>query len=156
MKLFLETAERFKRTIRSFLKKSVFEKGDANSVDVLHIITKNYYIKKHPFTKLTPSEGNFKKNEGSINQKFLHKRKKTQPKYRRCELVRTADLKRFFSKADKTNWCFMLFEIAENINGTITRYRAEDLTERYDEALLEKAKLTLKENERIMKALILK
>ena len=35
-------AERFNRTIRDLLKKIVFEQCDANWIDVLHTITKQY------------------------------------------------------------------------------------------------------------------
>ena len=35
-------AEKFNRTIRDLLKKTVFEKGDGNWIDVLPTITKQY------------------------------------------------------------------------------------------------------------------
>ena len=54
-------AERFNRTIRDLLKKIVFERGDANWVDVLPTITKQYNNKIHSSTKLTPKDGSFSK-----------------------------------------------------------------------------------------------
>ena len=46
-------AERFNRTIRDLLKRLAFEKGDANWIDVLPTITKQYN-RIHSSTKLTP------------------------------------------------------------------------------------------------------
>ena len=47
-------AERFDFTIRDLLKRPVFEKLDSNGIDVLPIITKQYNIRIHSLTKLTP------------------------------------------------------------------------------------------------------
>ena len=57
-------AERFNRTIRDLLKKVVFEHGDANWIDVLQSITKQYNNRVHSATKLTPIQASLKKNEG--------------------------------------------------------------------------------------------
>ena len=47
-------AERFNRTIRDLFKRPVFEKGDGNWIDVLFTITKQYNIRVHSSTRLTP------------------------------------------------------------------------------------------------------
>ena len=47
-------AERFNRTIRNLLKKIVFEQGDANWIDILPTITKQYNNRIHSSTKLSP------------------------------------------------------------------------------------------------------
>ena len=112
-------AERFNRTIRDFLKKPVFEKGDGNWIDVLQTITKQYNNKTHSSTKLTPTQASLKKNEGYVHKKLLDKRKKVKPKYKIGDLVRTADLKRNFSKGDTTNWSYKMYKITEIINDTI-------------------------------------
>ena len=44
-------AERFNRTIRDLLKKIVFEHGDANWIDALPTITKQYNNRVHSATK---------------------------------------------------------------------------------------------------------
>ena len=49
-------AERFNRTTRDLLKRPVFERGDANWIDVLPIITKQCNNRVHTSTKLTPSQ----------------------------------------------------------------------------------------------------
>ena len=57
---------------------------------------------------LTPIQASLKKNEGYVYKKLLEKRKKTKPKYEIGDLVRTADLKKTFSKSDTTNWSYKL------------------------------------------------
>ena len=69
-------AERFNRTIRDLLKKVVFEKRDANWIDVLPTITKQYNNGVHSPTKLTPIQASLKKNEGLVYRNLLDKRKK--------------------------------------------------------------------------------
>ena len=146
-------AERFNRTIRDLLKKPVFEKGDGNWIDVLQTITKQYNNKTHSSTKLTPTQASLKKNEGYVYKNLLDKRKKVKPKYEIGDLVRTADLKKTFSKGDTTNWSYKLYKITEIIIDTIPSYKIDNLKERYNEALLKKTELTLKENDNVMKKL---
>ena len=112
-------AERFNRTIRDLLKKIVFENGDAKWIDILPKITKQYNNKVHSSTKLTPIQASLKKNEGCVYKNLLDKRKKVKPKFQINNLVRTADLKKTFSKGDTTNWSYKLYKITEIINDTI-------------------------------------
>ena len=146
-------AERFNRTIRDLLKKPVFEKGDGNWIDVLPKITKQYNNRIHSSTKLTPIQASLKTNEGFVYKNLLDKRNKIKPKFQINDLVRTADLKRTFSKGDTTNWSYKLYKITEIINDTIPTYHIDNLPERYNEALLKKTELTLKENDNVMKKL---
>ena len=81
----------------------MFEKGDGNWIDVLPIVTKQYNNRIHSSTKLTPKQASLKKNEGYVFENLLDKRKKVKPKFQINDLVRTADLKRTFSKGDTTN-----------------------------------------------------
>ena len=120
-------AERFNRTIRDLLKKIVFEHGDANWIDVLPTITKQYNNRIHSSTKLTPIQASLKKNEGFVYKNLLDKRKKLKPKYEIDDLVRTADLKKTFSKGDTTNWSYKLYKITEIINETIPCYKIDNL-----------------------------
>ena len=148
-------AERFNRTIRDLLKKIVFEQGNAKWIDILQSITKQYNNRVHSSTKLSPKDASLKKNEGYVYKHLLDKRKKIKPKYKIGDLVRTADLKKTFSKGDTTNWSYILYKITEIINDTIPSYRLDNLKERYNESLLKKTELTLKENNTVMKILIL-
>ena len=146
-------AERFNRTIRDLLKKIVFEQGDANWIDVLPTITKQYNNRIHSSTKLTPIQASLKKNEGYVYKNLLDKRKKVKPKFQINNLVRTADLKKTFSKGDTTNWSYNLYKITEIINDKIPSYKIDNLPERYNESLLKKTELTIKENNSVMKKL---
>ena len=69
-------AERFNRTIRDLFKKIVFERGDANWIDVLSTITKQYNNRVHSSTKLTPIQASLKNNEGYVYKNLLDKRNK--------------------------------------------------------------------------------
>ena len=146
-------AERFNRTIRDLLKRPVFEKGESNWIDVLPVITKQYNNKVHSSTKLTPIQASLKKNEGYVYKNFLDKRKKLKPKYEIDDLVRTADIKKMFSKSDTTNWSYKLYKITEIIKDTIPSYHIDNLPERYNESLLKKTELSIKENNSVMKKL---
>ena len=146
-------AERFNRTIRDLLKRPVFERGDGNWIDVLPKITKQNNNRAHSSTKLTPIQAIMKKNEGFVYKNLLDKRKKIKPKFQINDLVRTADLKRTFSKGDTTNWSYKLYKITGIINDTIPSYCLDNLPERYNESLLKKTELTMKENNSVMKNL---
>ena len=131
-------AERFNHTIRDLLKRPVFEKGDGKWIDVLQTITKQYNNRVHISTKLTPIQASLKNNEGFAYNNLLHKRKKINPKFQVNDLVRTADLKKTFSKSDMTNCSYELYKITEVITDTIPSYKIDNLKERYNEALLKK------------------
>ena len=146
-------AERFNKSIRDLLKRPVVEKGGGNWIGVLPTITKQYNNRVHTSTKLSPIEASLKKNEGYVYKILLDKRKKVTPKFQINNLVRVADLKKKFSKGDTTNWSYKLYKITETINDTIARYRLDSLPERYNEALLKKTELTMKENKDVMKKL---
>ena len=105
---------------------------------------------------MTPIHSSLKKNEGHVYKNLLEKRKKIKPKFQVNDLVRTADLKKTFSKGDTTNWSYELYKITEIINDTIPSYHIDKLPERYKESLLKKTELSLKQNKVVMKALNLK
>ena len=102
---------------------------------------------------MTPIQASLKKNEGYVYKNLLDKRKKVKPKFQINDLVRTADIKKTFSKGDTTNWSYKLYKITEIINDTIPSYHIDNLKERYNESLLKKTDLTLKENDNVMKKL---
>ena len=94
-----------------------------------------------------------KKNEGFVYKNLIDKRKKIKPKYEIGNLVRTSDLKKTFSKGDTTNWSYKLYNITEIIKDTIPSYHIDNLPERYNESLIKKTELTMKENKDVMKKL---
>ena len=68
-------AERFNRSIGDLLKKIVFEHGDANWIDIITTITKQYNYRIHSSTRLTPIQASSKKNEGFVYKNLLDKKK---------------------------------------------------------------------------------
>ena len=100
---------------------------------------------------MTPIQASLKKNKGYVYKNLLDKRNKIKPKFQINNLVRAADIKKTFSKSDTTNWSYKLYENVEIINDTIPSYRLDNLPERYNESLLKKTDLTLKENKGVMK-----
>ena len=147
------SAERFNKTIRDLIKRPVFEKGDGSWIDILPTITKQYNNRIHSSTNLTPIQASLKKNEGFVYKNLLDKRKKIKPKNEIGNLVRTAEIKKTFSKGDTTNWSYKLYKVTEIIKDTIPSYHIDNLPERYNESLLKKTELTMKENDNVMKKL---
>ena len=145
--------KRFNRTITDLLERPVFEKGESNWVNILPTITKQHNIPLHTSTKLTPIQASLKKNEVFAYKKLLDKRKKTKPKFQVNNLVRVVDLRKTFSKGDTTNCSYNLYKISQIINDTKPSYHSDNLKEKYNEALLKKTELTMKENKDVMKAL---
>ena len=123
-------AERFNRTIRDLLKKIVFEQGDAKWVDILPTVTKQCNNKVHSSTKISPKDASLKKNEGFVYKNLLDKRMKKTPRFQINDLVRTADLKKTFSKSDTTNWSYNLYKITEIVNDILPSYKINNLPER--------------------------
>ena len=102
---------------------------------------------------MTPIQASLRKNEGYVYKNLLDKRKKVTPKFQINDLVRTADLKKTLSKSDTTNWSYKLYKITEIVKDTVPAYKIDKLKERYNESLLKKTELTMKENKDVMKKL---
>ena len=145
--------ERVIRTVRDLLKKPVFEKGKADWLSELPSVIKQYNNTIHHSTKMTPNQASKKSNEKEVYSNLQDKRRKLNPKYKLGQLVRTADIKKVFSKGDSTNYCYNLYAITQVIYDTIPSYRIDYLPERYNQNLLLPTKLTLDENNQSMKKL---
>ena len=102
---------------------------------------------------MTPIQASKKLNQKLIYKNLKDDREVQNPKFNLGQLVRTADIKRVFSKGDSTNWSYKLYTITEVIHDTIPSYRIDYLPERYNQNLLLPTKLTLDENNRIIKEL---
>ena len=142
-------AERVIRTVRNFLKKPVFEKGKADWLSELPSVVKKYNNTIHHSTKMKPIDASKKSNEKLVYNNLKDKRKKLNPKFKLGQLVRTADIKRVFSKGDSTNYSYKLYTITEIIHDTIPSYRIDYIPERYNENLLLPTKLSLEENNKV-------
>ena len=146
-------AERVIRTVRKLLKKPVFEKEKADWLSELPSVIKQYNNTIHSSIKMTPNQASKKSNEKIVYNNLKDKREFRKPKFKLGQLVRTADIKRVFSKGDSTNYSYKLYTITEVIHDTIPSYRIDYLPERYNENLLLPTKLTLEQNNKIMKEL---
>ena len=146
-------AERVIRTVRNLLKKPVFEKGKADWVSELPSVIKQYNNTIHHSTKMKPIDASRKSNQKLVYNNLKDDREKQKPKYKLGQLVRTADIKRVFSKGDSTNYSYKLYTITEVIHDTIPSYRLDYLPERYNENLLLPSKLFLEQNNQVMKEL---
>ena len=146
-------AERVIRTIRNLLKKPIFLAGNADWLSELPSVIKKYNKSIHSSTKMTPIQASKKSNEKAVFDNLRDDRQKQRPKYKLGQLVRTADIKRVFSKGDSTNYSYKLYTITEVIHDTIRSYRIDYLPERYNENLLLPTKLSLEENNQVMKKL---
>ena len=135
------------------LKKPVFEKGNADWLSELPSVIKQYNSTIHHSTKMKPIDASKKSNDKIVYSNLRDKRKILNPEYRLGELVRTADIKRVFSKGDSTNYSYKLYTITEIMHDTVPSYRIDYLPERYNENLLLPTKLTLDENNKVMKEL---
>ena len=130
----------------------MFEKRNADWLSELtSVIKKNNTI--HHSTKMTPIQASKKSNEKLVYSNLQDQRVKQQPKFKLGDLVRTSDIRPVFSKGDSTNWSYKLYTITEVLYKTIPSCRINYLPERYNENLLLPTKLTLDENNQVMKKL---
>ena len=97
-------AERVLRTSRNFLKKPVFVKGDASWISELPSITKKYNKTIHSSTKMTPIQATKKSNEKEVSSNLKDNREVRKPTFILGQLVRTANIKKVFSKGNSTNY----------------------------------------------------
>ena len=146
-------AERVIRTVRNFLKKPVFLAGNADWISELQSVIKQYNNTIHHSFKMTPVQASKKSNEKLVYYNLQDRRLKGQPKFKLGDLVGTADIRIVFSKGDSTNYSYNLYTITEVIHDTIPSYRIDYLPERYNENLLLPTKLSLEQNNKVMKKL---
>ena len=102
---------------------------------------------------MTPVQASKKSNEKLVFSNLQDRRVRQKPKFKLGDLFRTADIKRVFSKGYSTNWSYKLYTITEVIHDTIPSYRIDYLPERYNGNLLLPTKLSLEENNQVMKEL---
>ena len=102
---------------------------------------------------MTPNQASKKSNKKLVYSDLKDRRVKQQPKFQLGQLVCPADIKKVFSKGDSTNYSYKLYKITEVIHDTIPSYRIDYLPERYNEKLLLPSKLSLEQNNQVMKKL---
>ena len=112
-------AERVIRTIRNLLKKPVFEKGNAIWISELPSVVKKYNNTIHHSTKMKPIDASKKSNQKLVYNNLKDDREVLKPKFKLGQFVRTADIKRVFSKGDSTKYSYKFYSITEVIHDTI-------------------------------------
>ena len=85
---------------------------------------------------MTPIQASKKSNEKTVNNNLRDSRDVRKQKVNLGQLIRTADLKRVFSKGDSTNYSYKIYTTTETIHDTIHIYRIDSVPERYNENLL--------------------
>ena len=141
------------RTIRNLLKKPVFLAGNADWISELPSVVKKHNNTIHQSIKMTPVQVFKKLKEKEVYSNLQDRRVRQKPKFKLGDLVRTADIKRVFSKSDSTKWSYEFFTITEVIHDNVPNYRIDYLAERYNEILLLPTKLSLEQNNNVMKEL---
>ena len=144
-------AQRVIRTIRNLLKKPVFLAGNGDWLSELSAVVNKYNNTIYSSTKMTPNQASEKSNERKVYSNLQDRRVRQKPKFKLGQLVRTADIKRVFSKGDSVNYSYKLYTITEVIHDTIPSYRINYLPERYNENLLLPTKLTVEQNNQVLK-----
>ena len=146
-------AERVIRTVRNLLKKPIFLAGTADWLSELPSVIKQYNNTVHHSIKMTPVQASKKSNEKLVFSNLQDRRVRQKPKFKLGQKVRTSDIRKVFSKGDSTNYSYNLFSITEVIHDTIPSYRLNYLPERYNQNLLLPTKLSLEQNNQVMKEL---
>ena len=115
------------RAIRSLLEKPLSEKGKAHWLSELPSVIKRYKNTIHQSIKVAPKQASKKSKEKEVYSNLQDKRKKQTPKFKLGQLVRTADIKRVFSKGDSTNYSYKLYTINKILHDIISSYRINSL-----------------------------
>ena len=102
---------------------------------------------------MTPDQASKKTNEKLVYSNLQDPRVRQKPEFKLGQLVRIADIKRVFSKGDSTNYNYKLYTVTETIHDIIPIYRIDYLPERYNENLLLSTKLSLEEDNQVLKEL---
>ena len=102
---------------------------------------------------MTPIQASKKSNEKEVYANLQDRRDRQTPKIKLGYLVRTSDIRKVFSKGDSTNYSYEAYTITQVIHDTIPSYRINYLPERYNQKLLIPTKLSLDENNQVMKKL---
>ena len=131
----------------------MFEKGNADWLSELPSVIKQYNITIHSSVKMTPKTASKKSNQKVVYNNLKDDRKNRKPTFNLGGLIRTSDFKKVLSKGDSANYSYKLYTITEVNHDTIPTYRINFLPETYIENLLLPTKLSLEQNDQIMKKL---
>ena len=128
-----------------FSEKLVDKKNDKVKFDIIPETNEEYISVRYGSIRFIAS---YKKeaNEKLFYSNLQDRRDKQAPKYKQGQLVRTAEIKRNFSKGDSTKCSYILYTLTEVKKDTIPSYRIKYLPERCFQTLLLPTKLFLEQN----------
>ena len=135
------------------LRKPIFPAGNADWISELPSVIRKYNNTIHSSIKVTPNQTSKKVIEKEVYSNLQDNSEIQTPKYKLGQLVRTADIKRVFSKGDSTNYSYKLYTIIEVIHDTIPSYRIDYSSQRCNQNSLLPTKLSLEQNNQVMKKL---
>ena len=92
------------RNLRSLIKKPVFLAGNADWLNELTSAFKQHNNTIHSSVKMTPIQASKKSNKKLVYKNLKDNREIQKPKFKLGQLIRTADIKRVFSKGGSTNY----------------------------------------------------
>ena len=122
--------ERWNRTIKNKMWKQFTVQGNAQYLDFLTKILKQYNNTKHSSIKMTPTEASNKKNEGVVyfNLYGDMETSKQKPKFKIGDKVRISKYKRkVFDKGYEPNWTEEVFIIHNIPHTNPITYKIKDL-----------------------------
>ena len=102
---------------------------------------------------MTPVQPSLEVNEKEVISNLQENRQQIKPKIHQGRLVLTACFKEVFSKGDSTNYSYELYTITEVLHTTIPSHRKKHLPKGFNQNLVLPTKLTLDENNKVMKEL---
>ena len=146
-------AEAVIRTIRNLFKKPIFLAGNADWLSELPSIIKKHNNKIHNSTKMTTIQASKISNEKLVYSNLRDDGEIQTRNFKLGQLNRTADIKQVFSKGDSTNYSHKLYTLTQIIRDTVPSYQLDYLHERYNPNLSVPTKISLDENNKVMKEL---
>ena len=135
------------------MKKSVFLAGNADWLSELSAVVNKYNSTSHHSIKITAIQASRKSIEKEVYSNLKDNREIQKPIDQLGRLLRTADIKRVFSKGHSTSYSYKSYTIAKVIHDTIPSYRINYLPERYSENLLPPTKLSLERYNKVIEEL---
>ena len=115
-------AERVFRSVGNLIQKPVFLTGNADWIGELPSVIKQYNNTIHHSIKMTPKQASKTINEKEVYSNLKDNREIQKPKNKLGQLVRSADIKRVFSKGGCTNWSYILYTRTEVTHETMTSF----------------------------------
>lgn len=103
--------ERFIRTIKQKIYKSMALRGSSNYIDVLQSLVDEYHSDYHNTLKMSPNEVNKKNEKLLLNTVFNYKTKSANPKFKIGDIVRVSKKQYVFDKGYFPHWSEELFKV---------------------------------------------